>query len=144
MGILFVDMLFFLSIFAAYDRGYAAIVSDREIDLVYDERCYFCARSLYLFKLLDINETVTFYSQSDAPDAYAGREDVAFEHEMYVFVNGEPFGGYDAFRQLLRQFGPPIVLSWVMSLPPVKRVGEDIYQYIAANRDRYFVCSWEG
>lgn len=110
---------------------------------MYDKHCYFCARSLYLFKLLDLNQTVTFHTQYTAPEEYRSREDVKFDDRMYVFANGEAYGGYDAFRRLFKQFAVTIPMSWVMALPPVAVVGKRVYAHIAANRNRYFVCSWE-
>lgn len=144
MGIQFIDMLFFLALFGAYDRAYVWMVSDRSLDLVYDEQCYFCARSLYLFKLLDINQTVSFYSQSDAPEEYHSRDDVEFNDEMYIFdEDGVAYGGYYAFRELLRQFGVTKPLAWLMAVPYVAVVGELVYAYIASNRSQYFVCTYD-
>ena len=144
LGLYFIDMVLLLSLFGSWDRVYGALATDRTVDLVYDERCYFCARSLYPFKLLDVNGTVGWYSQFDAPEAYRDRPDVDFEEEMYVFVDGEAHGGYHAFRQLLKQFPVTRPLSWLMALPPVAAVGERVYEYVAENRDRHFVCSYEG
>lgn len=142
MGIFFFDSFFFIALFLAFDRVYSWLVSSREIDLVYDEHCYFCARSLYLFKHLDINETVTFYSQHTAPNEYA-KADVDFDDEMHVFVDGDVYGGYSAFQELCRQFWITVPLAWIMSLSVIKSLGERTYGYIAANRSRYFVCSAE-
>lgn len=143
MGILFFDSFFFLALFAAYDRGYARLVPDRDIDLVYDEHCYFCARSLYMFKYLDINETVSFYSQSSAPAQYQSRDEVEFDDEMYVFVDKRAYGGYAAFRELLRQFWFTTPIVWLMGFSLIERIGNRVYKYIAKNRNRYFVCSVE-
>lgn len=104
LGLLFSSLMVFLCLFGAFDTAYKRVVSDREIDLVYDEHCYFCARSLSLFKLLDVNQTVTFYSQSDILTEHRERDDVSYEDEMVAFVEGELHGGYNAFRELLRQF----------------------------------------
>ena len=127
-------------VFAAFDRGYARLARDRELDLVFDQHCQFCVRSLYPFKLLDIAGTVTFYPQSDAPAAYEGRAAVEFSRAMYVFDDDDAYEGYDAFRELLRQnrlFDP---LVWSMGLPPVRAAGHRLYRYVAANRGRQFSC----
>lgn len=144
LGLYFIDMILLLTLFGSWDRLHGALATDRTVDLVYDERCYFCARSLYPFKLLDRNGTIGWYSQFDAPEAYRDRPDVDFQEEMYVFVDGEAYGGYHAFRQLLGQFPVTTPLSWLMALPPVAAVGERVYRYVAENRDRHFVCSYEG
>lgn len=142
LGLRFIDNIFLLvTVLLAWDALYERVATTNEIDLVYDEHCYFCARTLYLFKLLDINRTVNFYSQYDAPDEYKNREDITFEDEMYVFRDREAFGGYWAFRELIRQFRIFVPVVWMMGLSPVAAVGERIYRYVADNRDRYFTCS---
>lgn len=143
MGISFFDIFLFLMLFAAYDQAYARLASQREIDLVYDEHCYFCSRSLYLFKTLDVNQTVTYYTQYDCPERYKTKKQVDFDEEMYVFVGDKAYGGYYAFQQLCKQFPVTTPISWLMGISPIATVGESIYEYIAKNRDRYFVCSYE-
>jgi len=113
------------------------------LDLVYKEHCYFCTRSLYLFKYFDFNDTIRFYSQTDAPEKYAGRDDVDFEAAMYGFKDGTSYEGYDAFRVLLSHFGVFRPLSFTMEIPPITILGRRIYLYIAANRNRYFTCNVE-
>lgn len=147
LGLYFLGNVVFLLLFVAWDRLYGAIArdpADERVDLVYDERCYFCARSLYPFKLLDVNRSVGFYTQSDAPPEYEEIEGVEYEERMYLFRDGEPYGGYEAFRQLIRQFRVFAPVALVMAVPPVRAVGERVYGYVAENRSRYFVCSVEG
>jgi len=143
MGLYFIDMILVLMLFGAWDRAYRVLITDREIDLVYDEHCYFCTRVLYPFKLLDVNNTIKWYSQYDAPESHSDRDDVNFEDEMYVFVDGEAFGGYFAFQQLLKQFGFTHPVAWLMATSPIAAPGQRLYQYTAENRDRHFVCSFE-
>ena len=143
MGMVFFDVVPMFAMFVAWDRLYARVVSDDQLDLVYDEFCHFCSRSLYPFKLLDVNGTVRFYSQSDLPAAYGardGRDGVDFDRAMYAFRDGVAYEGYDAFRQLLRQFTVFAPLVWAMGLAPVRAVGEPIYRRVADNRGRYFTC----
>lgn len=143
MGLYFIDMFLYLGLFTAWDGAYQRLAKDEHesITLVYDEHCYFCARSLAVFKHLDINESIEFYSQYDAPPAYTDRQDLEFDEEMYVFRDGEAYGGYWAFRELLRQFSIFTPVVWAMNRRPIAFVGERVYRYVAANRDRYFVCS---
>ncbi|MFC4438557.1 MULTISPECIES: DCC1-like thiol-disulfide oxidoreductase family protein [Natrialbaceae] len=143
LGPFFFDQMIFLSLFLAWDKGYARIVSDRKLDIVYDEHCYMCARSLYIFKILDINDNLLFYTQTTAPEEYTDQEEIQLDERMYVFNDGANYGGYWAFRELLRQFRIFAPVVWIMGLAPVVWVGEPIYEYIAENRDRYFVCSYE-
>jgi predicted DCC family thiol-disulfide oxidoreductase YuxK len=145
LGLYFVDMILVLSLFAAWDVAYRRLAADAddEVTLVYDERCYFCARSLYLFKHLDINGSVQFYSQSDVPRELVDRDDVDLDEEMYLFRDGTAYGGYEAFRQLFKQFRIFAPVTLLMALPPVRAVGNRIYAYVARNRSRHFVCSFE-
>jgi predicted DCC family thiol-disulfide oxidoreductase YuxK len=145
LGLYFIDMIVVLSLFAAWDAAYRKLAAGAEdsVELVYDERCYFCARSLYPFKHLDVNESVRFYSQSDVPPELVERDDVDLDEEMYLFRDGEAYGGYDAFRQLFRQFPLFAPISLVMTLPPIRAVGKHIYAYVARNRSQHFVCAYE-
>lgn len=143
MGIVFFDVVPMFALFVAWDRLYARLVRTDPLDIVYDEYCYFCSRSLYLFKLLDSNGTVRFYSQSDLPQRYRerdGRDGVDFDRAMYAFRDGVASEGYDAFRQLLRQFTVFAPLAWVMGVGPVRTVGERVYRHVASNRSQYFTC----
>lgn len=145
LGLYFIDMILVLSLFAAWDVGYRWLAADEDdaVQLVYDERCYFCARALYLFKHLDVNDSVQFYSQSDVPPDLVDRDDVDLDAEMYLFRDGEAFGGYEAFRQLFEQFRIFAPITLAMALPPVRAVGNRVYAYVARNRSRHFVCSLE-
>jgi predicted DCC family thiol-disulfide oxidoreductase YuxK len=142
LGIFFGDAVVFFMMFFAWDTAYRYVASDRQLDVVFDERCYFCARSLYPFVLLDVKDRVTFYSQSDLPERYQNRPGVDFTTAMYVFdADGTPYRGYWAFRELLRQVRVFAPVVWLMGTWPVAAVGERVYEYVAANRSRHFVCS---
>jgi len=131
LGILFGDVYFFVAMFFTGDGLHERLARDRDLDLVFDERCSFCARSLYPPKLLDVNDTVTFYTQSDVPERYRDRETVEFEEAMYVFDDDRGYEGHYALRELLDQFGifRPLVL--LMGFTPVERLGTRIYRYVA-------------
>lgn len=139
-GILFADTYPLLLTFVAWDRLYGRVVSDRSLDVVFDGRCYFCMRSLYLFRILDVNDTVRFVPQSSAPDEYRSRDDVDFDSAMYAFDGDEAYEGYYAFRELVRQYRVFFPVVWLMGLAPVARVGERVYEYVADNRGRQFTC----
>ncbi|MDS0221568.1 DCC1-like thiol-disulfide oxidoreductase family protein [Haloarcula sp. S1AR25-5A] len=143
LDIVFFDSIMFLGLFFSWDRVYAALASDRELTLVFDEHCLFCARSLLPFKLLDVNERITFHTQSTVPERYRELDDVDFENAMYVFDEDDrPYAGYHAFRELLRQsklFAPLVFLT---GLSPVSRVGTRVYRYIADNRSQHFACAF--
>jgi predicted DCC family thiol-disulfide oxidoreductase YuxK len=141
LGILFVDVFFLVGMLFTWDRLNAALSPDRDIDLVYDDACYFCMRSLYLFRVLDTDERVRFYAQTEAPTAYAELPDVDFDRSMYVFHDDHAYEGYWAFRELVGQFGLLRPVAWLMGRRPVSMVGERVYRYVANNRSRHFTCA---
>lgn len=144
LGLYFIDMFLVLSLFVAWDVGYRAIAADsNDAELVYDDHCAFCVRSLYLFKHLDINDSVRFHPQSDAPAAVADRDDVDLGAGLSLVRDGEAYGGYEALRQLLRQFRIFAPLTLVMGLSPVRAVGNRAYESLARDRSRRSVSGPE-
>lgn len=137
----FTDQVFLLAIFFPWDYVIKYMQNSEELVIVYDEHCFFCARSLHLFKYFDVNSVVTYYNQYDVPEHFE-TENTDFETAMYAFREGESFRGYRAFRELFRQLGF-VPVAYCMSIPGVIHVGERAYRYIAENRSRYFVCSTE-
>jgi predicted DCC family thiol-disulfide oxidoreductase YuxK len=144
MGMFFFDPLVLFALFVPWDRVLGGLARRDVLDVVFDENCYFCARSLYPFAHLDVANRVRVYSQSDLPARYAARSDADYGAAMYAFREGDPTAheGYDAFRELIRQLGGWPVW-FLMGLPGVSHVGRPIYRYVARNRSTYFVCSLE-
>lgn len=142
LGPFFLDQYVFISLFLPWDtvNRYLGPDEDETFTLVYDEHCYFCARSLYPFKLLDVTNAVQFHSQYTVSDRYRTNEDVDFEEAMYAFDGEEVYAGYGAFRRLAKQFPVLIPAAWVMGWEPVARLGRRIYRYVAENRARHFTC----
>jgi predicted DCC family thiol-disulfide oxidoreductase YuxK len=142
MGMFFFDPLPLFALFVAWDRVLGVLARRDTLDVVFDEHCYFCARSLSPFAHLDVANRVRFYSQSDVPSRYATRSDADYGAAMYAFREGDAtaYEGYDAFRELTRQLGFWPVW-FVMGLPVVSHVGKPVYRYVADNRSTHFVCS---
>jgi predicted DCC family thiol-disulfide oxidoreductase YuxK len=143
LGIFFVDSLFFIALFAPYDRLHARLGLGRDVDLVFDDRCRFCMRVLVPFDYIDINDTVSFYGGQSAPESYRDRDDMELSRAMYLVHNGTAYEGYYAFRELLRQYRTFLPVVWLMGLPLVRQVGERVYRYVADNRSRHFTCGAE-
>jgi predicted DCC family thiol-disulfide oxidoreductase YuxK len=136
----FYELFLLWALFLPWDSMYSKVAPNEKIELVYDENCYFCARSLILFKFLDINDTILFYSQSDLPDRLDKKE-FDYSEAMYAFKNGEEHRGYYAFSKLmvhLRLFAPVGIL---MRAPVIRSIGSRVYGYISENRSRHFACS---
>lgn len=143
MGPFFFDVYLLLMVFFAWDGLLKATSSNTELSVVYDEDCYFCARSLIPFKVLDVKDTIAFYSQRDVPSTYRNRDSVDFESAIYVFECDETYRGYFAFRKLLDHFGIFSPLVWLMGRKPVTVLGQRVYEFIAVRRSRIFTCSIE-
>lgn len=143
MGLYFIDMFLYLALFAAWDGGYRRLAADEadDVDVVYDERCHLCARSLVPFVHLDVNDSIDVHTRQDAPAAYAEHPDVDLDGGLYVFRDGEAHGGYWAFRELLRQFRIFAPVVWLMNRSPVAAVGQRVYERVARNRDRHIARS---
>lgn len=139
VGPVFTDQILLLALFLPWEKGLMYLQRTDELVIVYDRHCFFCARSLHLFKYLDGSDLISYYNQYNVPEKWDGAN---FEEAMYAFRDGESYRGYYAFAELLQQLGIRPVY-FMMGLPVVRNVGEAVYQYIAKNRSRYFVCSTE-
>lgn len=133
LGIFFSDNLFLIAMFAAYDRAYAGVVSnrsDRSVDLVFDETEYHVARWLYPFKLLDVHQRIEFYSQYTVPIEHQTRAALPLDSPLYLFDGDDMYEGYPAFRELLRQYRVFLPLVWLLGLSPVSRLGKWWYRHV--------------
>lgn len=139
VGPIFVDQLILLGVFAPWDSILGKVQPKEKLVIVYDRHCFFCARSLHIFKYLDVERNIEFYNQHNVPGKYNNGES-DFENAMYGFREGESHRGYYAFKCLFTQVGL-YPFSVMMSLPVVTHIGERVYAHIAENRSRYFVCS---
>jgi predicted DCC family thiol-disulfide oxidoreductase YuxK/uncharacterized membrane protein YphA (DoxX/SURF4 family) len=142
MNPFFFELIVLPFAFLSWDNIYSKVVSERELDVVYDSNCYFCVRSLQIFNELDINRSLNFYPSSEAPNEYREREP-NFNEAMYVFSNNQKYAGYHAFREIIRQYRVFAPVVYFMGLSPIEYIGERVYAYVADNRNRYFVCSTE-
>lgn len=143
MQIFFFDQYILFAAFLPWDKLLARLESSTPLLIIYDEDCHFCARSLYLFKKLDLNDTVKFQPASDAPAEYVKRNDVDLSTAMYAIKDDVPYCGYAAFRHLIAHYSVfwPIVV--LMGTAPIRCLGQRVYRVIAANRNRYFTCASE-
>lgn len=140
IGPFFFDVFLLFSLFLAWDAAQHRLATTRSLDVVFDEHCFLCARSLYPLKFLDIRGTVSFRTPSDVPEEYLLRDEIDFDRSMYAFCDDGIYEGYDAFRALFRQFPVTMPVAWFMQLPIVKPIGKRIYRHVAENRSRYFAC----
>ncbi|OYR39677.1 hypothetical protein DJ82_09265 [Halorubrum sp. Ib24] len=136
LGIHFVDVYFILLLFASWDIGFKRLIRHRGITVVFDEQCRTCMRALTPFALLDVSDSIEFYSQSEAPSRYAQRTDIDMSSGVCVFRDGDRYEGYDAGRELLDQYRCFVPIVWVMRLSFVEHVTARVYGYVARKGDR--------
>jgi len=141
MEILFFDQFIFFALFIPWDKLYAKVASKSKLKIVYDNNCYFCARSLYIFKQLDINGTIEFYFSEDRPEEFEKVQNHEFNKAMYLAGGQKVYRGYYAFRNLIHHFNIFLPVVLFMKIHFVEKIGEKLYNYIAANRDTIAVCA---
>lgn len=134
LGPFFFDQYVFLLLFLSWDRVHDWLALDRRLDVVYDDRCSFCTRVVYPFALVDTRGVLGVYSQRDVPARYANRDDVRPTSSVYVFGGDKAYAGYDAIRELTRQYGELRPVTWALDRDPVERVGRRLYARLARHR----------
>jgi predicted DCC family thiol-disulfide oxidoreductase YuxK len=139
----FFDQYIILMLFLPFDRIYSRVAFDQSLDVIYDENCHFCIRSLLIIKHLDINNTISYYAQSDIPESYS-KEDLDYETAMYVYDGNNWHRGYYGFRRILRNFRIFAPIYYLMRFTIAEKIGEHVYRYIADNRSKHFACDVEG
>lgn len=113
MHLFFLDLYIFMAMFLPWDRLFARVMPNRPLDLLYDDKCAFCVRTLTFVKRLDVHRCIRFYSQSDVPEAHTRRVDTGLSKSLYAFAEGNVYSGYDAFRELLRRYPIFFPLAWL-------------------------------
>lgn len=131
IGIHFVDVYFIVAVFAAWDAGCARVVSDREIDVVFDGQSRACMRGLLPFALVDVNDSMRFLSRSEARDRLQDWDDVDAARTLTVIDDGAVFEGYDAVQELLRQLRVFFPVVWLMNRPSIERATTTAYRRFA-------------
>jgi len=133
LGIFFSDNLFFVGMFFAFDRLYAKLVRDRQLDVIFDSRDSAVIRLLYPFSLLDVNDTVMFVPQREATAPIRSTRDGDSDSGILVIHGTSTFEGYDAVLELVRQFRIFFWAAWLMRSSLVERFGTRAYRYVAAD-----------
>ncbi|MBX2861862.1 MAG: DUF393 domain-containing protein [Vampirovibrio sp.] len=102
------------------------------LTLYYDEDCGFCKKGVYLLtRFLQLDPAIIKTAQSD-PAIEAEME----AHNSWVVIPGNeaPLFAYPAFVALVS--ASPTMHGWVkvLTLPPVRWVGDRVYQWVSHNR----------
>ena len=142
MSPFFFDNYILLLLLLPWDNLHSGTARDNQLDIVYDNRCHFCIRSLLIIKSFDTAEIYQFIRNSDVPPERE-RDDLDYNSAMYVFDNDDVFRGYYGFQRILRTYWISSPLATLMGLPLIRNIGVFAYERIAANRSRIFVCSVE-
>lgn len=118
----FFDFIVFLLLFTAFDSVLTAVTWSRPLTVVYDAQHRGSVRRLVPFKLLDVNDVLSFtpFASTDHPD----RPDAS----LLVVSDGESYHGYAGFRKLVdscRLFAP---VSLLLRVDRVEQLVRDSYR----------------
>ena len=123
LGIFFVDNLFFLGTFAAFDRVVQRLQRDQPLTVAFEPQNHFTLLTVYLVRLLDAGQTLTYQTMSSHLKARAQTDGGYPEKErneqntaMCVIDEETAYQGYEAFVKLLGQFVFFVPIVWIMQL----------------------------
>lgn len=115
--------------------------------LLYDSYCPLCRRTVGLLSGVDLFKRVEFQSfRTTDFDAFNTQHGVNTnkewaDREMLLVRDGKVYGGFDAYRQMSAMMPLLWPLAPFMWLPGVSHLGRAIYQWVAARRLSWFVCT---
>jgi predicted DCC family thiol-disulfide oxidoreductase YuxK len=109
----------------------------KTIDVIFDEQCGFCIRSLRVVRALDIRGALRFHdaNRPETLELFPELRGAALAEAMYARVQGEPpHRGFYAFRRIL--WSSPIMWALIplFYFPGVNFAGERVYALVARNR----------
>lgn len=140
---------FSLTVFCAYlglllDDDFRAIRSalnrsmKKTIVVLYDGRCGFCKKSVFVLSMLDWLHRITFanYHDPNMKKQYAATIDLKdLNKEMHVLVtDGSYKKGFFAFRALAWHLPVAWICAPLLYVPGISMIGSKAYTYIADHR----------
>jgi len=149
--ILFLDLILLQFVFFDFTRirkmiGQRLEASGGRIQVLYDELCPLCLRTVRLLACLDLFARLEFldFRRLDLNDYNRTHKlnltSKDLEEEMYVVSRGSAYRGFDGYRIIalaLTAFWP---LAPLLFLPGISWLGAVAYRYIARNRLRFLSC----
>lgn len=146
LGPFFLDNLLFLALFFEWDRVYERLApsADQSVSVVYDERCEGCVRFLFVFELLDVTDSLRFYSRDTASDSYLTPNELDVEERdsldsgtpVWVLDGTTAYAGFDAVLELARRIPPLVPIAWLLRFDPIARVGRRGYWQVVDGSSR--------
>ncbi|WP_436399651.1 thiol-disulfide oxidoreductase DCC family protein [Roseobacter sp. S98] len=113
-----------------------------KVDLIYDDKCNLCDRTVNTVKRLDLLNTVRLKPISDNLDWAAGQnlthEDVLRDLFGYDERRQKLVSGYDLYLLLTRSVIVLLPLWPIFYIGKLLRIGPAIYRFIADRRIKYF------
>jgi predicted DCC family thiol-disulfide oxidoreductase YuxK len=111
------------------------------LHVIYDGQCFFCIRSLKLFRAVDFMHVLSFYDAHDESRismTFPELRDADFDNAMFVVSESrEVSRGFFAFRRMI--WGSP--LTWlfipIFYFPCAGFVGTRVYAWVAKNRLKF-------
>lgn len=130
MGPVFADNVVFLLLFISWDRLHRRFQRTKSVEVIYDERSPGLVRLLYIFKLLDVRENITFLPRSIPPNRHRTEYDRELDDSLFVIQSGERAEGYDGVVQLVVQFRHFAPVAWLLTTRPVVDFGIRAYRFL--------------
>ncbi len=135
------DMAVFYAVFLPWDTWSRRLGRGGPLEVIYDDGCSFCMRTLLLFKRLDSSGRLRFSAASKIAPGYHGLSADDLTAALHVVDGrGHIHVGYAAFVALVDQIGLARPLACLMKWSPVARVGHRVYAWVARNRGNISAC----
>ncbi len=107
------------------------------VPVFFDGQCSFCTRSVNVLRHLDVLRRFRFIDMH-LPAAKAEFPDLDLDRGAMELLlrtrSGSWLGGFDAFREMARQFPMMWPMVPILYVPPVPALGRKAYERIAARR----------
>ena len=148
----FLQYIALLSVFVPWNN-FAAAITERgrrnrrqaKPEVLFDDRCPLCIRSMVLLRYADLFDQLTLSGLEarwpEVATRYPGVSLTDCQREMHViFPDGSLARGFFAFRKLLPNLPPLWPLFPLFHAPGAARLGPRIYRFVAERRQRFESC----
>ncbi|WP_318570015.1 hypothetical protein [Salinigranum marinum] len=135
MHILFFDQYLLFTLFLPWDDIYGRLWRPEPLTVLYDDDCHVCARLLYPFELLDVDDSIEFVTPATAPERCPSEVDAPPTTAVSVFdERGDGSHGYRALRYLAVHSRVLAPLGWAMGIGPCATLCQSAYDRATADR----------
>jgi len=110
-----------------------------KIHIFYDERCNLCKRTMFFFKIIDVNEKIFFVPSAKINKYYKEKVELTeLKNQIYIQYKGRTYKGFDSYFLLSKKIPLIIFLSPLFYFLKISKIGYEIYNFISINRIKFF------